>query len=132
MPVSDAPTSSALVKSLDTAAEFFIDEGCFVIETTSSTEDSNLSIARCRVEPGKTTRWHKLLNTTERYVILSGEGIVNVGDLPAQLVTTGDTVIIPPECRQRISNTGSSDLLFLALCTPRFSPDIYVDIEALS
>jgi mannose-6-phosphate isomerase-like protein (cupin superfamily) len=132
MPVSDAPTSSALVKSLDTAAEFFIDEGCFVIETTSSTEDPNLSIARCRVEPGKTTRWHHLLNTTERYVILSGEGIVNVGDLPARAVTAGDTVIIPPECRQRISNTGASDLLFLALCTPRFSPDIYVDIEPLS
>lgn len=132
MPVSDAPTSSALVKSLDTAAEFFIDEGCFIIETTLSAEDPDLSIARCRVEPGKTTRWHQLLNTTERYVILSGEGIVNVGALPAQLVTAGDTVIIPPQCKQRISNTGTADLLFLALCTPRFSPDIYVDIEPLT
>jgi oxalate decarboxylase/phosphoglucose isomerase-like protein (cupin superfamily) len=41
----------------------------------------------------------------------------------------GDVVLIPPMCRQRITNTGSEDLIFLAICTPRFSNDVYEDIE---
>jgi oxalate decarboxylase/phosphoglucose isomerase-like protein (cupin superfamily) len=32
-------------------------------------------------------------------------------------------------CRQRITNMGSDDLIFLAICTPRFSQDIYEDID---
>jgi hypothetical protein len=29
----------------------------------------------------------------------------------------------------RICNTGASDLIFLAICTPRFTPDAYGDVE---
>ena len=32
-------------------------------------------------------------------------------------------------CRQRIANTGDEDLIFLALCTPRFRENAYEDIE---
>ena len=42
---------------------------------------------------------------------------------------SGDSQQIAPEQRQRITNTGNSDLLFLALCTPRFVWDAYEDIE---
>jgi mannose-6-phosphate isomerase-like protein (cupin superfamily) len=54
---------------------------------------------------------------------------VEIGDLPAQEVTSGDVVLIPPLCPQRICNIGSEDLIFLALCTPRFLGDDYEDIE---
>jgi oxalate decarboxylase/phosphoglucose isomerase-like protein (cupin superfamily) len=32
-------------------------------------------------------------------------------------------------CRQRITNIGKDDLVFLAICTPRFSQDAYEDID---
>jgi len=46
-------------------------------------------------------------------------------------VTLGDTVIIPPQCPQRIENTGTEDLIFLAICTPPFKGENYVDIDDL-
>jgi mannose-6-phosphate isomerase-like protein (cupin superfamily) len=118
-----------LVNTLASGSEFYIDEGCFVTELSSAGQDAHLSIARCRVEPGKRTRWHFLSETVERYVIQSGSGLVEVGNLPPQSVVSGDFVLIPAGCRQRISNVGSVDLIFLAICTPRFQPDCYRDIE---
>lgn len=117
------------VKALAVGNEFYIDEGCFVIEMASADEDPHVSIARCRVEPGKTTRWHRLAGTVERYVIQHGQGVVEVGDLPPQTVAAGDLVLIPESCRQRIRNAGSGDLVFLAICTPRFLPACYEECE---
>jgi quercetin dioxygenase-like cupin family protein len=120
-----------LLKPLAAGNEFYIDEGCFVIELANSAEDPALSVARCRVEPGKTTRWHRLSGTVERYIVQSGVGLVEVGDLPAQRVVPGDMVIIPSQCRQRIANVANEDLIFLAICTPRFTPDIYEECEPI-
>jgi mannose-6-phosphate isomerase-like protein (cupin superfamily) len=117
------------VRIMDPGAEFYTPEGCFINELSNTDADPEASIARARVEPGKTTRWHRITGRTERYVILSGEGKVEVGNLPPQRVGTGDVVLIPPDCRQRITNTGSMDLFFLAVCTPRFLPEAYEDID---
>ncbi|MGH8717557.1 MAG: cupin domain-containing protein [Burkholderiales bacterium] len=87
-------------------------------------------MARARVTPGVTTRWHRLIGTAERYVILEGEGLVEVGSLPPQEVRAGDIVLIPPSCRQRITNIGQNDLIFLAVCTPRFTNEVYEDIDS--
>ena len=54
---------------------------------------------------------------------------MEIGDLAPAEVATGDIVLIPPMCRQRITNTGSRDLVFLAICTPRFSIDSYAEIK---
>lgn len=111
------------------AAEYFFREGCFITELSNSPHDPALSIARARVEPGCVTRWHRLCNTAERYVIISGSGIVEIGDQPPCAVTAGDVLIIPALCPQRIRNNGDSDLIFIAICTPRFVPENYEDIE---
>jgi mannose-6-phosphate isomerase-like protein (cupin superfamily) len=111
-------------------AEYFFEEGCYIIEQLNSDCDPALSIARARVTPGRTTHWHCLHNTVERYQILSGTGLVEVGDQPAAAVHPGDTVIIPAGMRQRIHNPGEDDLIFLALCTPRFVPEHYQDLES--
>ncbi|HQV16296.1 MAG TPA: hypothetical protein PK620_15390, partial [Denitromonas sp.] len=47
----------------------------------------------------------------------------------ARRVVAGDTVVIAPGQRQRIRNPGAVDLLFLAVCTPRFVPSAYTDVE---
>jgi len=117
------------IRPLDPTAEYFTEERCHIIVVSNTADDTAASIARARVEPGVTTRWHRLLDTTERYVILSGIGVVEVGDLPPRTLAAGDVVVIPPRCRQRIRNAGTNDLLFLAICTPRFVAAAYRDAE---
>lgn len=109
---------------------FFASEGCYITELANNPNQAELSIAKARVEPGITTRWHKLKHTTERYCILSGEGDVEVGLAEPRKVIADDVVIIPPGCKQRITNTGTEDLIFLAICTPRFTKGCYIALEA--
>lgn len=109
------------------AREYYFEEGCFINELSNEPYDAAVSIARARVEPGRTTRWHYLEGTTERYVIISGTGMVETGEQPSAPVSAGDVVLIQPGVRQRISNTGEDDLVFLAICSPRFLPENYVD-----
>ena len=117
------------IKQCDLSQEYYFDEGCFITELSNTVDDAQVSIARARVESGNTTKWHYLQDVTERYVILEGVGSVEVGDLEPQQVRAGDVVIIPPEVRQRISNTGEGDLIFLAICSPRFEESKYVSME---
>ncbi|MDX1698640.1 MAG: cupin domain-containing protein [Thiohalobacterales bacterium] len=119
----------AAIKHASTANEFHTDEQCFITELSNASDDPDVSVARARVAPGVTTRWHRLAGIAERYVIISGRGLVEVGDLAPEEVTAGDMVLIPPLCRQRITNTSPADLVFLAICTPRFTPDAYEDME---
>lgn len=117
------------IKRIDPSTEFYTPEKCYIIELSNSPDDPELSIARARVAPGVTTRWHRVVGTTERYVIIEGSGRVEVGNLSPQEVSAGDVVQIPPTCRQRITNVGPGDLIFLAICTPRFRPEAYEDID---
>lgn len=122
----------AAINAYDATAEYYFQEGCFINELANSGSDPDVSIARARVAVGGVTRWHFLKGTTERYVVLRGSGLVEVEGLASQVVSAGDVVIIPPDARQRIANTGEVDLEFLAICSPRFLPDNYVDAEAVA
>jgi len=108
--------------------EFFTDERCWILELWNSDADPAVSIARCRVEPGVTTERHQL-SVAERYVIVSGAGRVEVGDREPRPVGPGDVVWIPAGSPQRITNTAEADLIFLAICTPRFGPETYQSLE---
>src|SRR5918999_1388607 len=117
------------VRRFDLSNESDTPERCFILELSNTPDDPAVSIARARLTPGVTTRWHRVKGTAERYVILEGRGRVEVGDLPPQQVAPGDVVLIPPSCRQRIANIGDGDLVFLAICTPRFRSDAYEDLD---
>lgn len=117
------------IHPFDPAREYDTPERCHINELANIAADPHVSIARARVAPGATTRWHRLRGTAERYVITEGCGWVEVGELPATDVGVGDVVLIPPGCPQRIANTGPTDLVFLAICSPRFLPDAYEDID---
>lgn len=116
-----------MVHTTDAAAEYFFKEGCFILEMWNDAADPAVSIARARVKPGAKTRIHRLLDTTERYVILSGKGTVFVGDLPPAEVAAGSVVFIPPNTPQSIRNDGPDDLTFLAICSPRFQTAHYCE-----
>ena len=102
-------------------------ERCSVAENYSSEE---VSIAQARVKPGITTIAHHLNGVNEYYLITSGEGQVDVGDLKPVKVSAGDVVIIPAGNSQRITNIGKTDLVFFCICTPRFTADCYCNEEA--
>ena len=119
------------IRPFNPDTEFYTSEGCFIIELSNTEDDPDVSIARARVAPGVTTRWHRLRATAERYVILEGEGRVEVGNRPPENVGPGDVVLIPPLCRQRIANTGRQDLIFLAVCSPRYTDSAYEDVDTV-
>jgi len=109
-------------------SEYYFKEGCYIQEWHNTPDDEALSVARVRLEVEKTTKLHSLKNTCERYVILDGTAIVTVGE-KSWNVGDGDVVNIEPEVAQKISNTGSQDLIFLAVCTPRFKVENYQPLE---
>lgn len=110
-------------------SEYYTEERCYIVELANTSSDETCSIARARVKPGVTTCLHAVLDTIERYVILQGEGEVAIGDNPGALVGPLDVVLIPRNAPQRIRNVGQTDLIFLAICTPRFKQEAYVDLE---
>lgn len=105
--------------------EYFEPEGCWIAEWWNSPEDVAVSVAHVRVEPGCTTIRHRLRGIAERYLILSGHGRVEVGDDPPRDVGPGDVVAIPPGTAQCITSAAGANLVFLAVCTPRFRLEAY-------
>ncbi len=118
------PREPAVVRGSQAEA-FPTDERCDITEWSNGPADPGLSVARARVAPGVTTRWHRLRDTVERYCILEGRGTVEVEGMPPTPVAPGDVVVIPAGAAQRIRNDGPDDLVFLALCTPPFRPEAY-------
>jgi mannose-6-phosphate isomerase-like protein (cupin superfamily) len=123
------PKMKADIKKQNLKNEFYIGEKCYITELSNTPDDPDVSIARARVESGVTTRRHRLKGITERYYIVSGKGLAEIGDLTPREVNPGDVVLIPPMCPQRITNIGKDDLIFLAICTPRYTRDAYEEIE---
>jgi mannose-6-phosphate isomerase-like protein (cupin superfamily) len=135
MKVFSAPAEKCIMTKPDiirnrSDSEYYFEERCFITEWWNSPCDKEVSVAKARVEPGITTRLHRLKDVTERYIIIEGKGIVEVGELAPTEFGLGDVVLIPPRTPQKITNIGDSDLIFLAICTPRFSQDVYEDIDS--
>ena len=108
--------------------EVWTSERCFISEIINDDAWPAFSLARCRVEPGVTTELHAL-DVTEFYVIERGQGRMCLGDKEPFDVGPGDTVTIAQHEPQRITNTGTDDLVFLCVCTPRFLQDGYTSLE---
>lgn len=119
----------AKINKADNSPEYGTSERCFISEIANDTDDPQVSIARARVLPGITTAWHRLEGVSERYIIVSGKGVVEVSALPPTEVGPGDVVLIPPGEVQRIKNIGEDDLVFYAVCNPRFTPECYTSLE---
>ena len=110
------------------AKEYYFKEGCFIEEWHNNDHDPHCSVARVRVEPFQTTKLHALKNTVERYVILEGDANVTVGGKSWQ-VGLGDVVVIDADQAQKIENILEKDLIFLAICTPRFELENYRECD---
>lgn len=104
--------------------EYWTEERCFIREILNDPKVPQVSLAEARVEPGVTTALHKV-SVAEWYLIRQGEGLMEIaGEAPFEVVA-GNTVCIPPDTPQRITNTGRIDLRFDCICMPRFTPAVY-------
>ena len=86
------------------------------------------SVAEVRIPPGKASRRHYHPVAEESYVILGGVAGIEL-DGASALLRPGDAVAIPPTAVHQIWNAGDSDLLFVAVCVPAWTPDnsVYLD-----
>ena len=117
------------IQQPDPKTEFLTPERCWILEAWNTSDDATASIARARVTPGVTTQWHRLRGVDERYVIVSGRGLMRTGSLAPAIVGPGAIVVIPAGSPQQITNTGDTDLIFYCICTPPFAPGCYESLE---
>lgn len=115
--------------SKDETKEFFTEERCHILELLNESDDRSQSIARARVEAGITTAWHRLKNTSESFYFLEGKGVLEIGEDQRIEIQAGDTVRIPENTAQRLTNTEGEDLIFLCFCVPAFSDESYEVLE---
>jgi mannose-6-phosphate isomerase-like protein (cupin superfamily) len=118
------------ISVFDPSAEFLTPERCYISELFNRTDAPAVSLALARVEPGVTTQLHALHDTHEHYFIVEGSARIEVGTNTPSLVKRFDVVAISPGTPQRITNIGKTDLLFLCVCSPRFEPSVYKDLES--
>jgi mannose-6-phosphate isomerase-like protein (cupin superfamily) len=110
-------------------AEYFTDERCHILEFLNTPDSPEASVARARVEPGVTTKRHRVAATIERYVILEGEGVAHIEGQADAPLGVGDILVIAAGAVQSVTNTTDHDLVFLCVCTPRFEWDNYESLE---
>ena len=75
------------------------------------------SLARAIVDPGKTTKPHRLQGHSEVYYIMEGEGVMHIED-ESSMVSAGHAVYIPPGAVQYIENRLDVPLVFLCIVEP--------------
>lgn len=81
------------------------------------------SLAHAYLEPDEVSYPHRLAGSHEVYYILSGTGMMHIGDETA-VVHAGQAVYIPAGAVQYIENTGTGRLTFLAMVDPMWNePD---------
>lgn len=111
--------------------EYYFEERCHIAELLNNQDCPGVSVVRARVEEGVTTVLHLVREADEIYYILSGQGEVEIGGETIGTMHPGDLIRIPAGTSQRITNTGSGDLVFLAICAPRFEPERYEEVNPL-
>jgi mannose-6-phosphate isomerase-like protein (cupin superfamily) len=77
------------------------------------------SVAHAVVPPGESTLPHFLKTSTELYYVLEGSGEIHIGTRSA-IVHPGQIVLVPKGRSQYIRNTGTGNLVFLCIVTPKW------------
>jgi mannose-6-phosphate isomerase-like protein (cupin superfamily) len=80
------------------------------------------SIAHAIILPGESTLPHLLKKSTELYFILDGVGEMHIDNESAP-VSQGQCILIPPQARQWIRNTGRENLVFLCIVSPKWQAE---------
>ena len=89
-----------------------------ILHSQHEVSETDLTITWVDVEPGARQVRHEH-NPEQVYVILSGTGIMTVGD-DERTVAAGDLVHIPSNTEHSLENTGDRPLEYVSAATPSF------------
>jgi mannose-6-phosphate isomerase-like protein (cupin superfamily) len=124
------PTQTMEIIRRNSVPAFVTPDKTIIRELAASRNSSakNQSLAEATIAAGDSVieHYHKL--TEEFYFILSGTGLMKINDEEEQ-VHPGDTVIILPGMRHKISNNGNIPLVLLACCSPEWTAEDQVLVE---
>jgi mannose-6-phosphate isomerase-like protein (cupin superfamily) len=112
-------------------AAFVAPDGAIIRELAASRNSSarKQSLAEATIPVGGTVTEHFHKTTEEFYYILSGTGLMKIED-EVKEVGPEDTVIILPGQRHKITNNGEVPLVLLACCSPEWTAEDQVLVEA--
>jgi mannose-6-phosphate isomerase-like protein (cupin superfamily) len=112
------------VRSRDDATPFTTADGSTirVLLDAETAATANQSLAEATLEPGQATQRHYHARSEEIYVLLAGEGEMEV-DGATRRVGPGDAILIPSGAWHQIRATGSGELRFLCCCAPPYAHD---------
>ena len=91
-------------------------------DKVTGAKELECSIAHAIIPPGESTLPHLLKRSTELYYILKGVGEMHIENESAP-ASEGQCILIPPQARQWIRNTGKDDLVFLCIVSPKWQVD---------
>lgn len=109
------------VQNIDRVPAFTTKDGSEIRELLSPRNSCivNQTLAEARLPAGGSTTPHYHVKTEEIYYLLSGQGLMRVGQ-QTRAVDPGDAVAIPPGTLHQITNTGPLPLKFLCCCAPGY------------
>jgi len=111
------------IRSRDDATPFTTADGSTIrVLLDAETGARNQSLAEAWLEPGQSTQRHYHARSEELYVLLEGEGEMEVDGDRSQ-VGPGEAVLIPPGARHQITASEGGPLRFLCCCAPPYSHD---------
>ncbi len=111
------------IRSRDDATPFTTADGSTIrVLLDGETGTRNQSLAEAWLEPGQTTQRHYHARSEELYVLLDGEGEMEV-DGERSRVRAGHAILIPPGARHQVTASGGGPLRFLCCCAPPYSHD---------
>lgn len=109
-----------LIRKFQDCAEIVAGDGTRLRELLNPEHDHQFSgrysLAHATLPVGENSKRHRL-RCGEVYYILSGRGLMHIGDSSSE-VESGDTVHIPPGSVQWLENTGDCDLCLLCVVDP--------------
>ncbi|MDP3564583.1 MAG: cupin domain-containing protein [Methanoregula sp.] len=88
-------------------------------DKVTGAEALECSIAHAIIPPGEATLPHLLKRSTELYYILGGSGEMHINN-ETEPVSPGQCILIPPQARQWIRNSGKDNLVFLCIVSPKW------------
>ena len=111
------------IRSRHEAAPFTTADGSTIrVLLDAETGTRNQSLAEAWLEPGQATQRHYHARSEELYVLLDGEGEIEV-DGERSHVGPGQAILIPPGARHQIRASDEGPLRFLCCCAPPYSHD---------
>jgi mannose-6-phosphate isomerase-like protein (cupin superfamily) len=87
------------------------------------------SLAYILITPGGKSSRHYHKYSEESYYILEGEACLMIDGQESRLPPGQACLILPPSIHE-ISNSGNVDLVFLAVCTPPWTPGDSYSVDA--